>query len=162
MNYYLISRLLGILIMFLGAFQSLSIIIAIIYDESQSIYAYAFSTVLVIIIGFWLYVFGKKNDDETLYRREAIATVALSWLAIGVLGALPYVIEGAIPNYIDAFFETVSGFTTTGSTILTDIESLSHTSLFWRSFTQWLGGMGIIVLFIAIFPATRCRSKASF
>jgi trk system potassium uptake protein len=162
MNYYLISRLLGILIMFLGAFQSLSIIVAVIYDESQSIYAYAFSTVLVEVIGFWLYVFGKKNDDETLYRREAIATVALSWLAIGILGALPYVIEGGIPNYIDAFFETVSGFTTTGSTILVDIESLSKTSLFWRSFTQWLGGMGIIVLFIAIFPQLGVGAKHLF
>ena len=148
--------------MFLGLFLLSGVIVGLIFSELRSTVAYGFSVFLIEVIGFSLYRWGKKKSDGTLMRKEAIATVALTWIGISILGALPYMIDGAIVNPVDAFFESVSGFTTTGSTILIDIEALSHTSLFWRSLTQWLGGMGIVVLFIAIFPRLGVGAKQLF
>jgi trk system potassium uptake protein TrkH len=162
MNVLRILRMVSILAMFLGGFIFLTLIPAFYFNELHSIRAYILSGIIVEVIGAGLYKFTRDVDSSTLLRREAIATVAFSWLAVGLLGAIPYVMDGAIPTYIDAFFETVSGFTTTGSTILPNIESLSKTSLFWRSLTHWLGGMGIIVLFIAIFPQLGVGAKHLF
>ncbi len=96
-----------------------------------------------------------KPKDTDMFAREALMIVALLWVIYPVAGALPFWISGEIPSFVDAVFESVSGFTTTGSTILTDIESLSHGMLFWRSFTHWVGGMGVLVLAIAILPANK-------
>lgn len=94
----------------------------------------------------------KKPDSFSMYSREGYISVALSWIAISIFGALPFLISGAIPNVIDAIFETASGFTTTGASILSDVEALPKGLIFWRSFTHWLGGMGVIVFLIALFP----------
>ena len=94
----------------------------------------------------------KKPKSTALYARDGLAVVALAWICMSLFGALPFVLSGDIPNYVDAFFETVSGFTTTGSSILTEIEPLSRGGLFWRSFTHWVGGMGVLVLVMAILP----------
>jgi trk system potassium uptake protein TrkH len=148
--------------MFLGLFQLSSISIAIIYSEEKSLIAYLLSFVIIEASGVGLFKFGKAATDGALQRRTAIATVAFSWVAVGLFGSIPFILDGAILNPIDAFFETVSGFTTTGSTILVNIEGLSKTSLFWRSIIQWIGGMGIIVLFIAIFPQMGVGAKHMF
>ena len=93
-----------------------------------------------------------RTDNQVIYAKEGFLITALAWLIVSALGALPFVISGEIPNYIDAFFETVSGFTTTGASILTDVESMSRSMLFWRSFTHWIGGMGVLVLMVAVMP----------
>ena len=92
----------------------------------------------------------KKPKNNSVFSREGFVSVAAAWIVIAALGALPYVISGESPKYEDAFFETVSGFTTTGATILSDVEALSRSSLFWRAFTHWVGGMGVLVLVLAI------------
>ena len=98
--------------------------------------------------------FRKKPQQTSLYARDGFAVVALAWVLMSVFGALPFLISGYIPNFIDAFFETVSGFTTTGATILTAVEPLSQGILFWRSFTHWIGGMGVLVFVMAVLPMT--------
>ena len=94
----------------------------------------------------------KKPKDRTMFAKEGLVTVALSWIILSIFGAVPFVISGEIPSMTDAFFETVSGFTTTGASILTNVEGLSQTALFWRSFTHWVGGMGVLVFILAIIP----------
>ena len=96
--------------------------------------------------------------NTKIYARDGLAIVALVWVLMSVFGALPFVISGEIPSFADAFFETVSGFTTTGSTILTDVEALSHGTLFWRSFSHWIGGMGVLVFAMAVLPMTDGRA----
>ena len=93
-----------------------------------------------------------RTDNQVIFAKEGFLVTALTWLIVSALGALPFVISGEIPNYIDAFFETVSGFTTTGASILTDVESMSRSMLFWRSFTHWIGGMGVLALMVAVMP----------
>ncbi|MFO7656099.1 MAG: TrkH family potassium uptake protein [Bacteroidales bacterium] len=126
--------------------------VAIYYSES--IWPFIFPAVLVFLTGWGISIFtGNKNNDIKVQRKDAYLTVSLSWITICLAGCLPYIISGAIPGFINAFFESVSGFTTTGSSILTDIEILPKSILFWRSFTHWIGGIGIIMLVIIIMPA---------
>ncbi|MBE6573385.1 MAG: TrkH family potassium uptake protein [Ruminococcaceae bacterium] len=132
------------------------LIVSAIYRENCF-----FSILTTIGIAFFLghfIMWAAKPKDKTIYAREGFIMVALSWLTFSAMGALPFVISGEIPNYIDAFFETVSGFTTTGASILTDIEAMSHGLLFWRSFTHWVGGMGILVFIVALLPGISDRS----
>lgn len=161
-KHLVILKLLGTLLMVLGLFQATAILIAVWFSETDSLIAYLISVILLELIGFGLYVFGKRFDTGTLQRRTAIATVAFSWLAAGIFGSIAFLLDGAMTSPVNAFFETVSGFTTTGSTILENIEAVSKTSLYWRSLIQWLGGMGIIVLFIAIFPQMGVGAKHMF
>ena len=98
--------------------------------------------------------FCKKPRQTSLYARDGFAVVALAWVLMSAFGALPFLISGYIPSFVDAFFETVSGFTTTGATILTEVEPLSQGILFWRSFTHWIGGMGVLVFVMAVLPMT--------
>ena len=100
----------------------------------------------------------KKPEKSNIYAKDGYVIVALTWILMSLFGALPFVISGSIPSFVDAFFETVSGFTTTGSTILRDIESIPRSLLFWRSFTHWIGGMGILVFVIAVMPKTESTS----
>lgn len=124
---------------------------ALVFDEFRAAGAFLISGICTAAVGFGLVViFGRKGGD--LYRSEGILIVVGGWLLASVFGALPYILTGSIGHPIDALFESASGFTTTGSTILTDIESLGRAILLWRSLTQWLGGMGIIVLFVALLP----------
>lgn len=123
-----------------------------IYYGSDDIPALLISGILTSLIGLVTWFFTRKSDTKEMRRREGYITVTLGWIMMAVFGAFPFIVHGSIPNYTDAFFESMSGFTTTGASILTDIESLPHGLLFWRSLTQWLGGMGIIVLSLAILP----------
>jgi trk system potassium uptake protein len=125
--------------------------IAIIYAEN--LFPFIISTIVALTVGVVFYLFSRHQDiNVTIRRKEAYATVTLSWLVICLIGSLPYIISGAIPSITDAVFESVSGFTTTGSSILQDIESLPMSILFWRSMSHWIGGIGIIVLVIIVMP----------
>lgn len=130
-----------------AVFLLLPCIVALIYGEKEG-FAYL-AVAAGSAIGGWILGF-KKAEDKTLFLKEGCVTTALSWIVMSTIGALPFYITGEIPSYIDACFETVSGFTTTGSSILNDIESLSHASLFWRSGTHWIGGMGVLVFLLSI------------
>ena len=131
-------------------------IVAAIYRES-SFSAFIITAAAAAVGGTAMILLAHPGNDD-IFAKEGFVITALSWIALSAVGALPFVISGEIPNYIDAFFETVSGFTTTGSSILTDVEALSHGMLFWRSFTHWIGGMGILVLMAAILPSTTGRT----
>jgi trk system potassium uptake protein len=127
-------------------------IVAKIYSDPLSPFIY--SSFITLILGILLHLAARsKKNTLSLQRKTAYLTVTLSWISISLVGSLPYLFSGAIPNPVDAFFESVSGFTTTGASILTDIEVLPKSILFWRSFTHWIGGIGIIVLVILIMPA---------
>jgi trk system potassium uptake protein len=121
---------------------------------SESVSPFLYTSILTCFTGFVLFFLAKnKPEKERIARKEAFFSVTISWLFISLFGSLPYLISGSIPSFTDAFFESVSGFTTTGSSILTDIEILPKSILFWRSLTHWIGGIGIIVLFIIIMPS---------
>jgi len=151
MNYRTLAKLLGMLLVGLSAFMATSIIFAVISDGTRSIVTFVVSSALTAIVGVLLMWKG-KDEGGAIHAREAVAVVTLGWIAVSIFGAVPYLIEGTFINPADAFFESASGFTTTGSSVMTEIEGNSRSILYWRSLTQWLGGMGIIVLFIAIFP----------
>jgi trk/ktr system potassium uptake protein len=123
-----------------------------IYYKTDDIPALLQSAVFTITVGFIIWFFTRKTERYELGKREGYLIVTLGWIFMALFGSIPFIVYGAIPNYTDAFFETMSGFTTTGATILTDIEIVPAGLLFWRSLTQWLGGMGIIVLSLAILP----------
>ena len=132
-------------------------IVAVCYQETMVFVGYLATAALSAIIGLILCA-AFKPKDHVIYAKEGFVIVASAWLWVSLIGALPFVITGEIPNYVDAFFETVSGFTTTGSSILTDVEAMSHGNLFWRSFTHWIGGMGVLVFVMAIIPNVSDRS----
>ena len=134
----------------------LPLVTALIYRESCSI-AILISIGAALIIGALIMVVSKPKDT-VIYSREGFIITALTWVLFSAIGALPFVISGEIPSYIDAFFETVSGFTTTGASILTNVEAMSHGLLMWRSFTHWVGGMGILVMVMAVAPMMTDRS----
>lgn len=133
-----------------GAFMLLPFIISIFYGENDSLGFLISAGINLLAGGLIIWLTRKATRD--IGKREGFIIVSLVWVIFSLLGSLPYIFTGAIPSYTDAFFETMSGFTTTGSSILNDIESLTHGILFWRSLTHWLGGMGIIVLSLAILP----------
>ncbi len=130
--------------------MALAIPVSLIYKEDDALLL-AFSS-LITLGGSGLLIILSRKPEHSFGKREGFLVVTLSWVIFSLFGSLPFVLTGAIPNFTNAFFETISGFTTTGASILNDIESLSHGILFWRSMTQWLGGMGIIVLSLAILP----------
>ncbi len=149
MNFAIIKSLLGTVLLFEGFFLLLPCIVSICYSETVGIYYLAVG-LLCLILGFALYK--KKPTNKMFYAKEGFVTVSLSWIIISIVGALPFVFSGEIKSFTDALFETVSGFTTTGATILTDVEAMSKTGLFWRSFTHWIGGMGVLVFLLAVTP----------
>ncbi len=151
MNYSVIRRILGIVLRFESAFLLLPCITAVIYRESEGWWYLACAAVCFVLGSIMAYVPSKR---DIFYTREGFAAVALSWILLSVFGAAPFVLCGDIPSFTDALFETISGFTTTGSSILADVEALSHTSLLWRSFTHWVGGMGVMVFILAVMPMT--------
>lgn len=127
-------------------------IVSLYYKEFECAISFFIVAFAVAIISLPLAIIKPKNKH--MYAREGLVIVALMWVIYPIFGALPFYISGAIPNFIDAIFESISGFTTTGSTILTDIENLPNGILFWRTFTHWIGGMGVLVFAIAIFPSS--------
>lgn len=142
--------MLGTLMMLQGLFMFLCIGIALLYDEPWGYFALAGG--ITLTVGIAARSWGIRTRFKEIRKRDGFVIVSFGWLSMGLFGTLPFLFSGAIPNFEDALFETVSGFTTTGATILTDIEALPHAVLFWRSLTHWIGGMGIIVLTIAILP----------
>lgn len=146
-----IFRILGKIMILEGLLMIAPLIVSFCYKES-AIYKLAFVIPIVILIGVGFLLQLLKSKRNALYQKEGFALVALVWIMMALFGAIPFVINGDIPNYIDALFETMSGFTTTGSSIITDITKISHSSLFWRSFTHWIGGMGILVFILIFIP----------
>ncbi len=157
MNRRMILKRLGQMLVLESVLLIFPLIVSFIYWEWNSVTAFSATIAITAVLGFLTVIFIKPHD-KVIYAREGFAIVASSWVFLSLFGALPFFISGEIPNYVDAVFETVSGFTTTGATILTDIEKMSHGMLFWRSFTHWIGGMGVLVLIMAIAPAESGRS----
>lgn len=151
MNYSIVFYIIGCVLKFESLFLLLPTIVSIIYKENQ-FHVYLIIAVVCFVLG--LLLCRKKDDQAKLYTREGFVSVALSWIVMSIFGALPFVMTGEIPSFVDALFETISGFTTTGASILTNVEALSHSALFWRSFTHWIGGMGVLVFIMAILPLT--------
>lgn len=148
MNFKVLGKFLGLVMLIESAILLFPMLVAIIYRES--VFPFLITIGILLILALPTRLLKPKNNR--IYAKEGFVCVALSWIILSLFGALPFVLSGSIPNYIDAFFETVSGFTTTGSSILTDIETLPRGILFWRSFTHWIGGMGILVFMLAILP----------
>ena len=149
MNTSIIRYFLGRVMVIIGALMLLPICIALIYRENEGI---PFAVVALSCAAIGELAGPRKVKDNTFTIKEGSIVTGLSWILLSVIGCIPFVLTGEIPNFIDALFETVSGFTTTGASILGDVESLSHTALFWRSFTHWIGGMGVLVFILAIIP----------
>ena len=144
----MIGFVIGRILVTEAALLVLPLIVALLHGEAA--HPFLIPMALLVLIGLLLGV--RRPARTALYARDGLAIVALAWIAVSAFGALPFVISGDIPFYVDAFFETVSGFTTTGASILTEVESLSRGGLFWRSFTHWVGGMGVLVFVMAILP----------
>ena len=155
MNYKIIFYNIGRILLVEAALLILPAIVSIIYADGV-LASYAVTIAALAITG--LLTTKKKPADRSIYAKEGYVIVALTWILMSLFGALPFYLSGGIPNFVDAFFETVSGFTTTGSTILNNVEGLQKSLLFWRSFTHWIGGMGILVFVIAIMPKTESSS----
>ncbi|MDA3882473.1 MAG: hypothetical protein PF481_04275 [Bacteroidales bacterium] len=152
LNFKLTARVISLNLFILSA--SFLICIGIAYMYSENLYPFIYSELIALSIGLILFFASRKVDaNNDIQKRDAYFTVTISWILLGLIGSLPYLFSGAIPSFTNAFFESVSGFTTTGSSILTDIESLPKSILFWRSLTHWIGGIGIIMLVIIILPA---------
>ena len=149
MNSSMVRYILGYVLMIQAGLMMLPIITAVIYGEKQGI---AFLITALICAGLGRLMSWKKPDNDVFYFKEGCVSTALSWILMSVFGALPFTLNGDIPDYTNALFETISGFTTTGSSILANVEALSHCSLMWRSFTHWIGGMGVLVFLLAILP----------
>lgn len=149
-NYGIIARIIGFLLMIEGLFMLSALPITFIYC-GYDCYTMPISSLITFSAGFVLFFLNRKVKKE-IDKRDGYITVVLVWIIFTLFGSLPYLISESIPRFTDAFFETISGFTTTGSTILIDIEALPKDILYWRCLTQWLGGMGIIVLTVAILP----------
>lgn len=147
MNYRMITYILGWILIFEAIFMAVPALTAVCYGESAVLWFLATAAVCVLI-GMLLTKI-KKPQNKTLYSKEGFVIVSLSWIALSVFGCLPFFLSKEIPSFIDALFETVSGFTTTGASILNDVEALSKSMLMWRSFTHWVGGMGVLVFIMA-------------
>ncbi|NOX18557.1 MAG: TrkH family potassium uptake protein [Chlorobi bacterium] len=149
-HFKVIFKIIGFLLILEGLFMLLGIPFSIYY-QSDDLFVLLFSAISVAAIGLILFLLA-KGDDKELRKKEGYIVVGLGWVVLSLFGAIPFVIHGCIPSYTDAFFETMSGFTTTGASILNNIEEMPKGLLFWRSATQWMGGMGMIVLSLAILP----------
>ena len=149
MNYRMIGFVLGRILLVEAGLMAAPLIVTLLYGES-AVAAFLIPIGLLLVLGLALGL--RVPKDTTIYAREGLAVVALSWVTMSLFGALPFCLSQAIPSYIDSFFETVSGFTTTGASILSEVESMEHGLLFWRSFTHWVGGMGVLVFVMAVLP----------
>ena len=156
MNYRMVFYVIGNMMKSEAALMLLAIIVALVYGEADTIVWFVIPMFILVSLGFILS--NKMPEYRNFYAREGFVVVALSWLVMSFFGGLPFFLSGQIPSLVDSFFEAVSGFTTTGSTILTNIEALPNSMLFWRSFTHWIGGMGILVFVLTIMPKTEGNS----
>ena len=154
MNYRMVLFVLGRILTVEAVLMLLPLLCSVIYGENP----FPFIIPMVILLGLSLLFTLRTPRNKSMRARDGFVCVGLSWIVMSLFGALPFVISGQIPSFIDAFFETVSGFTTTGSSILADIESMDRGLLFWRSFTHWIGGMGILVFVLAVMPQSDSKS----
>ena len=154
MNIRMIAQILGRVLQIMAVLLLLPLATALVYREN--ILPFAVTLALTAALGCLLRLVRPRTRE--IFAREGFAAVGLAWLAMSLLGSLPFVLGGDIPCFIDAFFETVSGFTTTGASILNNVEGLSRSGLFWRSFTHWIGGMGVLVFLMAVMPMSGERS----
>lgn len=155
MNIKMVTKTVGRLLKAEALLMLLPLFVSIYYKENN-LYVYGIVIGLILLVGTIMTI--PKPETKVIYAREGFVIVSLSWILMSFFGALPFVISGAIPSFVDALFETVSGFTTTGASILSDIEALPKSILFWRSFTHWIGGMGVIVFVLAILPKREMQS----
>lgn len=155
MNYKIVLKIIGNVLVYEALLLLLPFAIALTYS-GEDVKSFLITIVITLIVA--LVLRNIKIKEKSMYAKEGFLTVGLAWIAIAAFGALPFVISGSIPSYIDAFFETVSGFTTTGATILTEVESLPKGILFWRSLTHWIGGMGFLIFLLALVPTMGSNS----
>ncbi len=155
MNYKMISRILGWILNFEAVFMLVPLITALVYGEKEGLH-FLITIVICAAIGIALTIKPPKNNR--IYAKEGLVIVSLSWIVLSVFGAIPFYISGAIPSFTDALFESVAGFTTTGATILSEVESLPNCILMWRSFTHWIGGMGVLVFIMAFLPLSGAQN----
>ena len=157
MNKDIVRYVTGRILMVVAGLMFFPILVSLIYGEPLR-YLLSFLITAVLMVGIGFSFSRTKMNTHKLYAKEGFIIVALSWILVSAFGALPFVFSGDIPSFVDAFFETSSGFTTTGSSILTDVEALSHSMLFWRSFTHLIGGMGVLVFALAVLPSSDSES----
>ena len=154
MNFSIIKNIIGKILILLAALMVLPLIVSFIYQEGITYYlAYIIPIVVLVVLGILLNI--KKAKSSKMLVREGMIIVGLSWLMMSLFGCIPFILTKDIPNFFDAFFEMASGFTTTGASIVPNVEVLSHSTLFWRSFSHWIGGMGVLVLILAIIPESK-------
>lgn len=161
MNLRTVSAITARLLLLMGAFQLFPLAVAVLDRSAAAVRAYAISAVVCWLTAFMFRFIG-RGAPATLHRKDAFGVVTLTWMAISLLGAIPFVVEGSIPNVLSAIFEAVSGFTTGGGTVVADVDGLSRASNLWRCLMHWIGGMGIVVLFVAVFPQLGVGAKQLF
>ena len=149
MNYAIIRYLIGWMLGVESVFLLLPALTAVIYQEPVVLAYVGTAAICLAVAALFCH---KRPSNPRFYAREGFVTVALCWIVLAVTGALPFLFSGEIPSIVDAMFETISGFTTTGSTIVADVEALTHAALLWRSLTHWVGGMGVLVFMLIILP----------
>lgn len=147
---------MGQILRIVGICMLLPILVGAIYGEHHIIAAFAVPAAVTLLISFIFTI--RKPKNRSVFSMEGFISVAASWIAMSAIGAMPFVISGEIPGYVDALFETVSGFTTTGATILSDVEGMSRACIFWRAFTHWLGGMGVLMFVLAVMSSNDVRT----
>jgi trk system potassium uptake protein TrkH len=150
MNPLLVYRIISYLILIVSGFMLIPGVIAFAEDEHTALISFLVTISISVFNFIFMLVFTRGRINENLSAKDGFLFVTLSWIAATFIGALPFYISGAMPEFVNAVFETMSGFTTTGASVLSDIESLPSSILFWRSLTHWLGGMGIVVLTVAV------------
>ena len=152
MNYKYLGKILGKIMIIEGLLMFSPLVVSLVYKESFThTLAFLIPIIVLIFLGFLLQI--PKPARRSLYQKEGFALTALVWIVMALFGAIPCVINGDIPNYIHACFEMMSGFTTTGASIITDVTVISHSTLFWRSLSHWIGGMGILVFVLIFIPS---------
>jgi len=159
MNRRVIARMVGRILCLEAVLMLPAIIVAAVYHEGRSAVSFGISIFLILAVGLPCALI--KIEDRRFYAKEGFAAVGLTWLMLSAFGALPFFFSGVLPNYIDCFFETVSGFTTTGASVIANVEALPNSLIYWRSFTQWLGGMGVLVFILAFATLTTKNSGES-
>ena len=153
MNFSIIKYFCGIVLRFEAGFMALSLVVSFIYGEYDV--ALIFIGTIAVMLGISFLLAFRKPADTSFYAKEGVVTVSVSWILLSLFGAMPFFLSGAIPSFIDSLFESVSGFTTTGASVLIDVEIVEKSLLFWRSFTHWIGGMGVLMFIMAILPMSK-------
>ena len=153
MNYRMLCRISGMVLLLEAGFLLLPFIVSLQYREHGSAIAFGEGLLITLAVGALLFFVLSKGAKPGFYAREGLVVTGICWIIMSAFGAIPFVLNGDIPSYVDAFFEMASGFTTTGSSIIDNVETMTHGTLFWRSFSNWIGGMGVLVFLLAIMPS---------